>query len=614
MTESGISQNEPQAAIVNEFCMTICTVNGSGSGTANNALYRALFKMGIPTSGKNIFPSNIKGLPTWFVIRSSARGYIGRVPYDDIIVAMNPATFLDDVTYLPDGGVIFYADHIDLPENIKPRLVLYPMPIRSLLQEADVPRNMRSYMENMLYVGIVGQVLGITREALNESLAQHFHGKPEIFESNFNMVMRGFEWAAAHLEKKDRYSVKALPALKDCILTDGNNAAALGSLFGGMQFCSWYPITPASSLVESAIGEVNKLRKDPVTGKNTCVILQVEDELAALGAAIGAGWGGLRAMTATSGPGLSLMTENVGLAYFTETPVVIWDVQRVGPSTGLPTRTAQGDLAMVYHLGHGDTRHMILIPGSVDECFEMGWKAFDLAEKFQTPIFVLSDLDLGMNQWIGKKFQYPDKQIDRGKLLWEEDLEKMGPGWGRYKDVDHDGIPYRTVMGNKNSSSAYFTRGTGHDEYGNYSEDATNWAAMLNRIGRKLDRCVADLPQPIIRKGHDARIGIIGMGSTDPALIEAQDLLAEAGVEVDYMRIRSVPVCDMEREFIASHERCYVLELNRDGQLCDILKLEISEYSQKLIHLSETGGLPMTAIWARDNIIAMEKQNSGKAN
>lgn len=614
MDEDQKEQGEIAEAIINEFCMTICTVNGSGSGTANNLLYRALFRMGIPTSGKNVFPSNIKGLPTWFVIRSSAKGYLGRVPYDDIIVAMNSTTFLEDLTYLPEGGVLFYADHIKLPESIRQDIACYPMPIKTLMKETEVPRNLKDFMENILYVGIVGEVLGITREALREAVDLQFVGKPEVAKSNYDMIMRGYDWAAANLEKKDRYFVRQMPPLADYILTDGNNAGALGSHFGGMQFCSWYPITPASSMVESAIAQVSKLRKDPVTGKNTCVILQVEDELAALGAAIGAGWAGLRSMTSTSGPGLSLMTENVGLAYFTETPVVIWDVQRVGPSTGLPTRTAQGDLSMVYNLGHGDTSHMILIPGSVNECFEFGWKAFDLADKYQTPIFVLSDLDLGMNQWITRKFEYPNRPIDRGKLLWEEGLENVSPDWGRYKDLDGDGIPYRTVMGNQNPRSAYFARGTGHDVYGNYSEEPKNWADMLSRIGRKLGCCVKDLPKPVIRKGKEARIGIIGMGSTDPALIEAQDLLSEAGIEVDYMRVRSIPVDTMEREFIASHERCYVLELNRDGQLCEILKLEVSEYSQKLIHISDIGGLPMTAIWARDNIMAHEKERYGKTN
>jgi 2-oxoglutarate ferredoxin oxidoreductase subunit alpha len=597
---------------VNDFCMTVSTINGSGSATSNNVLYHALFHMGIPTSGKNIFPSNIKGLPTWFVIRVSEKGYLGRVPYDDIIVAMNPETFLDDLTYLPEGGVIFYADHIRKPENPRADLIFYPMPIRQLVKQAEVPRNLRDYMENMTYVGIVGQVLGINMESILYALKRHFGNKVSALETNLKMVNIGYEWAEKNIIKKDRYFVKQLLPMEDYILTDGNNAGALGSLFGGVEFCSWYPITPASSLAESMNEQNPELRKDPVTGKNTCIILQVEDELAAAGCAIGAGWAGLRAMTATSGPGLSLMTENVGLAYFTETPVVIWDVQRVGPSTGLPTRTAQGDLTMVYFLGHGDINHILLLPGSVNECFEFGWKALDLAEHYQTPIFVLSDLDLGMNQWITPKFEYPDRPIDRGKILWEADLDRFEGKWGRYKDIDGDGIPYRTVMGNQNPAAAYFTRGTGHNEYGNYSEDPENWAKMIRRIKKKLMNMCEVLPEPILRNKPGARIGIIGWGSTDPALIEAQDMLEEAGVPVDYLRIRALPTCKAVRDFISEHDHTYVLELNRDGQMCSILKLEVSaSYAEKLSSLTDIGGLPMTAIWATEQVLAKEMKRNG---
>ncbi len=595
--------------IVNEFCMTLCTVNGSGSATANIILYRALFNMGIPTSGKNIFPSNIKGLPTWFVIRVSERGYIGRVPYDDIIVAMNADTFQKDLTYLPEGGVVFYADHLQKPADARTDLVYYPMPIKQFVRQAEIPRNLREYMENMAYVGIIGQVLGIPMENIEYALGKHFGSRQNALESNQNIIRMGFEWAANNLTKQDRYSVRKLSPLSDYILTDGNNAGALGALYGGVQFCSWYPITPATSLVEAMIAHNPKLCKDPITGKNTSIILQVEDELAAAGAAIGAGWAGLRAMTATSGPGLSLMTENIGLAYFTETPVVIWDVQRVGPSTGLPTRTAQGDLAMVYRLGHGDINHIILIPGSVNECFEFGWKAFDIADHYQTPVFVMSDLDLGMNQWITKKFDYPDQPIDRGRILWEDDLSRFEGAWGRYKDTEGDGIPWRTVMGNQNPAAPYFTRGTGHDEYGNYSEDPQNWAEMIQRIKRKLQNSCEYLPGPILREKAGARIGVIAMGSVDPAILEGQDQLEEAGLAVDYLRIRALPVCSVVREFLENHDRVYVLELNRDGQLYGILIQELHDYSPKLISISEVDGLPMTAIWVKQQILAKEQQN-----
>jgi len=480
-----------QKPIVNDFCMTICTVNGSGSATANTILYRALFNMGIPTSGKNIFPSNIKGLPTWFVIRASEKGYLGRVPYDDIIVAMNADTFANDLTYLPKGGVVFYADHLQKPADANPDLVYYPMPIRQMVRQAEVPRNLREYMENMAYVGIVGQILGIPMENIEYALRKHFGSRQTALESNRSMIQSGYEWASANVIKQDRYSVRVLPPLADYILTDGNNAGALGALFGGAQFCSWYPITPASSLVESMIAQNPKLRKDPQTGKNTCIILQVEDELAAAGSAIGAGWAGLRAMTATSGPGLSLMTENVGLAYYTETPVVIWDVQRVGPSTGLPTRTAQSDLAMVYRLGHGDINHIILIPGSVNECFEFGWKAFDIAEHYQTPVFVMSDLDLGMNQWITRKFDYPHEPMDRGRVLWEDDLARFEGAWAGTKTLKEMAFPGERSWETKtlprrtspeelvtmNTATTAKTRRTGPRPF---SALNANWKALAN--------------------------------------------------------------------------------------------------------------------------------------
>lgn len=606
---------EGDGPIVNEFCMAICTVNGSGSATANNILYRTLFHLGIPTSGKNIFPSNIKGLPTWFVIRASEKGHTGRQLHDDIVVAMNQVTFEKDMQYLAKGGVVFYADNLNLPEKPREDLIYYPMPIKNLVKGTDVPRKLQAFMENMLFVGIVGQVLGIPLEALNSTIFSHFSSKPAVAESNFAMVKTGYDYAAENLEKKDRFFIKRLAPLSDYILTDGNNAGGLGSLFGGLEFCSWYPITPATSLVEAMIDQVDLLRLDPVTGKKTCVILQVEDELAAMGAAVGAGWGGLRSMTATSGPGISLMTENIGLAYFTETPVVIWDVQRVGPSTGLPTRTAQGDLSMLYYLGHGDTSHIILIPGTVTECFEFGWRSLDLAERFQTPIFVLSDLDLGMNQWVTKKFAYPDKPIDRGRIIWEKDLDQF-IDWGRFKDIEGDGIPYRTVMGNQSPKAAYFTRGTGHNEYGSYSEDSENWSKMLLRIEKKLKGAVPLLPGPVFHRStsEDVEIGIIGMGSTDDALRETQEKLAELGIPVDYMRVRALPTNPSVREFIASHARNYVLELNRDGQLCGILSLEISEYSQKLISITDIGGMPMTAEWAVESIINQERKVGKRGN
>jgi len=600
-------KNAPNLKI-NDFCLTICTVNGSGSATANNTLIRALFHMGIPVSGKNIFPSNIKGLPTWFSIRVSKDGYLGRVAHDDIIVQMNPGTFEEDLGFFNEpGGVVFYGDHIKLP-TMSDDVIAYPMPVKDLIKQAEVSRDLRDYMENMVYVGIVSEMLGIGLEYIEEALLSQFRKKPSVAKANFAIVKLAADWAHDNLEKRDRYRVQAMDPIEDHIMTDGNTAGALGAIYGGFQFCAWYPITPASSLAESLITFAPRLRKHPDTGQNNFAIIQAEDELAAIGMATGAGWAGLRAMSSTSGPGISLMTEYMSMAYYTEVPLVLWDVQRVGPSTGLPTRTAQGDLTLNYFLGHGDTQHIILIPSSVNECFEFGWKAFDIAEKFQTPVILLSDLDLGMNLWMTKRFEYPDQPIERGKVLWEEDLDQFRGEWGRYLDVDGDGIPYRTLMGNTHEKAPYFTRGTGHDEFANYSEDPEVWKAMLDRIKRKIDSSKESLPAPVYREMAGAEVGLIAMGSTEYAVIEAQDKLNDIGIPADFMRVRALPFSAEVREFIKSHERNYVLELNRDGQLHQILVLEYCDMTHRLTSLSYIDGLPMTAEWIINAVT--EKENN----
>jgi 2-oxoglutarate ferredoxin oxidoreductase subunit alpha len=392
-------------------------------------------------------------------------------------------------------------------------------------------------------------------------------------------------------------------------MADGNTAAALGAIYGGLQFAAWYPITPATSLAETLNEYVPVFRKDPVTGKNTCVVLQAEDELAAIGMVVGAGWSGLRAMTSTSGPGLSLMVEYVGLAYFSEVPLVIWDIQRIGPSTGLPTRTSQGDLRLAYFMGHGDVKHVILFPGSVTECFEFGWKAFDIAERLQTPVIVLSDLDFGMNQWMTKPFEYPDKPMDRGKVLWEDDLQKLESKWGRYLDIDGDGIPYRTLPGNKSTHAAYFARGTGHDEYANYSEQPEDWENNLLRLARKIDGSVALLPKPVINSIPGAKVGLISFGSTDVAIQEALVILSSKGYKLDHLRIRSLPTATEVKDFIRSHDRNYVIELNRDGQLHQILTIEVSDCATKLISISHLDGLPLSADWVVHQVETNEEQS-----
>lgn len=392
-------------------------------------------------------------------------------------------------------------------------------------------------------------------------------------------------------------------------MADGNTAAALGSIYGGVQFAAWYPITPASSLAESMMEYLPLLRRDPLQpARNTYAVVQAEDELAAVGMAIGAGWGGLRSMTSTSGPGLSLMAEFAGLAYFAEVPVVIWDVQRVGPSTGLPTRTAQGDLSFVYDIGHGDTQSVILLPGSVNECFEFGWRAFDLAELLQTPVFALSDLDFGMNQWMTELFEYPNEPMNRGKVLWEGDLERLGGDWGRYRDVDGDGIPYRTLPGNRHPRAAYFTRGTGHNSEARYSEDNRVWFDLMDRLKRKYQLARQYVPAPVIESMDGAQIGVIAFGSTDPAIREARDLLAQAGIKSDYLRVRAVPFTSQVEEFVNQHERVYVVEMNRDGQLHQLLSLDYPQRATNLISIAYLDGLPLTARFVAEAILAKEEK------
>ena len=604
------SATEAKKAVVNDFVITFSTVNGSGSATANGILLRSLFKMGIPVSGKNIFPSNIQGLPTWYSIRLSKDGYVARVERDDIVVAMNPATIAREQEFLVPGGVLFYSDEIKV-SAIREDIIAYPMPIKKLVREADAPQSLRDYLANMAYVGVVAQMIGIPLDHIYKALDYHFKGKKKPIDSNFAIIKAGAEWAAVNLDKRDPYHVEPMNGTEGFIMSDGNTAGALGSIYGGVQFVAWYPITPASSLAETLHETLPSLRTDPETGKQTFVVVQAEDELAAVGMAVGAGWSGVRAMTSTSGPGVSLMSEYLGLAYYAEIPVVVWDVQRVGPSTGMPTRTMQGDITQVYFHSQGDKNFIMLLPGSVNECFEFGWKAFDLAEHFQTPVMVMSDLDLGMNQWMTPKFVYPDKPMDRGKILWEEDLEKLlkerNGDWGRYLDIDGDGIGYRTVMGNRHPRSAYFSRGTGHDEYARYSEDPVVWERLVNRLGRKVEGARAFVPKPEISTMEGAKIGIISYGSADPAVVEARDQMKLMGIATDYMRLRGIPFSPEVKEFIASHERVYVVEINRDGQMKQLLTLEAPELATHLRKAAHVDGLALSAKWVRETILAQEE-------
>jgi len=590
--------------VINDFSIIVGTKNGSGSSTANNTILRAIFKMGIPVSGKNLFPSNIQGLPTWYTIRASKDGYLARREEQEVVVAMNPDSFTRDLASVAPGGAFFYADDIKLPIT-RVDIAIYPMPVKKIVRDdPNVPADFRDLVGNMVYVGVLVHMLGLDIETVHAALNFHFKGKPKPIDMNFNAVKAGAEWAKANLEKKDPYYLERMDKTDGMIMADGNTAAAIGSIFGGAQFVAWYPITPASSLAEAINDYIPMLRKRE-DGKHNYAVVQAEDELAAIGMTVGAGWSGLRAMTSTSGPGLSLMTEFAGLAYYAEVPIVVWDVQRIGPSTGLPTRTSQADLSFVVGMGHGDSDSIILLPGDVNECFDFGWQSFDIAERMQTPVFVLSDLDMGMNQWMSKPFQYPDTPMDRGKVLWEKDLEELKGNWARYLDKDGDGIPYRTIPGNKHPLSSYFLRGTGHDEQARYTEDHVVFHRNMERLKKKFETAKQYLPKPVLHETSGAKIGIIAYGSTEAAINEARvQLERDHAMKTNFLRVRSVPFTPEVDEFVRTHDQIYVVEMNRDGQLHQLLVLANPESAMKLISVAYGDGMPASARWVREGILA----------
>jgi 2-oxoglutarate ferredoxin oxidoreductase subunit alpha len=601
-TTEAVDERPP---VINDFSIVAATVNGTGSQTANLALLRALFKMGIPVNGKNIFPSNIQGLPTWYHIRVSHEGYISRKEISEILVAFNLATVKEDIENLPPGGICLYNDDWrSIPQ--REDITYYPIPVNQFVIDTGMKGKLKDYVANMVYVGALAQLLGITLDALDEALSFHFNGRRKLVDSNMAVVKAAYDWTAENLTKTDPYRVEPMGETEGLIMMTGNEAAALGAVYGGVTFVAWYPITPSTSVVDALNTYLPRLRIDPETGRKTYVVIQSEDELSAIGMLLGAGWAGARAMTATSGPGISLMAEFAGLGYFAEIPAVIWDIQRVGPSTGLPTRTGQGDITFVYTLGHGDTKNVILLPSSVKECFEFGTVSFNLADQLQTPIFVLSDLDLGMNNWMSEPFAYPEEPINRGKVLTAEEVAEKG--FARYRDIDGDGIGYRTLPGTDHPQAAFFTRGTGHNDRAVYSEKPEDWVENMDRILRKFETARTLVPRPIVEENENAEIGIIAYGSTQYAVQEARDRLAGNGLPTSFLRLRALPINDEVKSFVERYDRVYVIELNRDGQMHDILLTELPDQATKLKSIAYLDGMPLTARRVVEAILAEEQK------
>jgi len=605
---SEIEAEQGQQRIVNDLSIQVATVNGSGSQSSNLVLLRAIFQMGIPVSGKNLFPSNIAGLPTWFTIRASKHGYIARRKEIDFLVAMNPETAEEDVRSLEPGAAVVYAEKLNL-NQIRSDLTFYPVPFDKLVAPVCPDAKLRKLVRNMIYVGVLARLLGVDMAEVEKAVRKQFKKKVKAAELNFNAVLAGYDYAEKNLEKADRCWLEPMDLTAGKILIDGNSAAALGCMFAGVTVVTWYPITPSSSLCETLISYMKRYRIDPETKKATFAIVQAEDELAAIGMVIGAGWAGARAMTSTAGPGISLMSEFVGLGYYAEVPGVIFDIQRVGPSTGLPTRTAQGDIISTALLSHGDTKHILLFPCSVEECYSLAIEAFDLAEEFQTPVFVMSDLDLGMNTWMSDAFPYPEKPIARGKVLTAEDLERLG-GFQRYRDVDGDGIPYRTLPGTRHPAAGYFARGSGHDERAIYSERPEVYVNNMDRLRRKFETARNRVPGPVLERDHGTDVGIIAYGTSHWAIVETLDQLKrEHGIEAGYCRIRGYPFNDQVADFIRRHERVYVVEQNRDAQLAGLLRLDLSDdLVKKLRRVLHYDGLPIDARSVTDSILAQEAE------
>ena len=593
--------------VVNDFSIQIATVNGSGSQTANLVLMRSIFQMGVPVSGKNLFPSNIQGLPTWFTIRANKLGYIGRKKEVDFLVAMNPETAREDVESLESGAAVLYDEPLAV-EGLRSDLCYYPLPCDKLVAPVCPQPKLRKLVRNMIYDGALAHLLGIDLEEIRKALFKQFGPrKAKAAELNWGAVLAGADYAEKNFTKTDPYRIERMERTQGKIIIDGNTATALGAIFAGVTVVTWYPITPSSSLVESMMGYLKRYRTDPETGKATYAVLQAEDELSAIGMVIGAGWAGARAMTATAGPGISLMSEFVGLGYYAEIPAVIVDVQRVGPSTGLPTRTQQADMLSSAVLSHGDTRHPMLIPGSPEECFTMMEDAFNLAEEFQTPVFVMTDLDLGMNSWMADPFPYSERPLRRGKVLTAEDLERLG-SFARYRDADGTGVGYRTLPGTPHPAAAYFTRGSGHNELAQYSERPADYIRNMDRLARKFESIRRVVPRPEVVIDPAASVALVCYGTSKYAAEESRHQLAGGyGLRSSYLRLRAYPFTEELTDLLERHARVYVIEQNRDAQMLALMRMELApELAAKLRSVRYYGGLPIDARSITDEIVLQE--------
>ena len=595
-----------QVRCVNDLSIQVATVNGSGSQTANLVLLRAIFQMGIPVSAKNLFPSNIAGLPTWFTIRASKQGYVARRKDCEFLVAMNPETAEEDVLSLRPGAACVYDERLNL-KRLRDDVVFYPVPFDPLVTPICPDARLRKLVRNMVYDGVLAKLLGIDMEEIHKALQKQFQKKAKAAELNWNAARAGFEFAEKNLVKADHYFLERLNATQGKILIEGNQAAALGAMFAGVTVVTWYPITPSSSVCETLIEYMKRYRIDKETGKATFAIVQAEDELAALGMVLGAGWAGARSMTATSGPGISLMAEFTGFGYYTEIPAVIFDIQRLGPSTGLPTRTAQGDILSTALLSHGDTKHLMLLPCSVSECFTMAIDAFDLAEELQTPVFVMCDLDLGMNTWMSDPFPYPTKPMRRGKVLSAEEVRQRG-GFERYKDVEGDGIGYRTLPGTPEPLAGWFARGSGHNEKAIYSERPEVYVNNVDRLDRKFETARQKVPGPVVTESAKREVGIIAYGTSHWAIEESLDQLRrEHDIDASYCRLRAFPFAREVHDFIHRHQRVYVVDQNRDAQMLGLLRLECNaDEISRLRSIRHYSGLSLDALTVTREIASQE--------